>query len=292
VAQKSHEDASQDLQSRFFSYVQALYRGYRARYAVTQEELAKQLGVERSYLSQVLHGKGKVPSLEFCKRLVQVLELSPQQQYRLLMAALQARVPEIIELAELGHDLIIERSRRGIGEPAWPLAIYVLPAVLDFGVGRVPRAILEGKEGSPQDLKEYLKFHELPCYTIPAGPLEWRPGEGDSEPVDMVEISETVLTPLARAPHPRWFGLVVQGESLVDAGIADGDVVRVFNDKGEIILPAYATSRVLPGVVLVRQGAWYSPDGGIAPHVLLGEYKSPVTPAKPTTLVEVEKVMD
>ncbi len=75
-------------------------------------------------------------------------------------------------------------------------------------------------------------------------------------------------------------------------GIADGDMVRVFNDKGEIILPAYATSRVLPGVVLVRQGAWYSPDGGIAPHVLLGEYESPVTPAKPTTLVQVEKVMD
>ncbi len=80
--------------------------------------------------------------------------------------------------------------------------------------------------------------------------------------------------------------------SVADArkrGIADGDEVRVFNDRGEITLPAYVTSRVLPGVTLVRQGAWYSPDRGIAPSVLLGDSGSPVTPAPACTLVEVER---
>lgn len=83
--------------------------------------------------------------------------------------------------------------------------------------------------------------------------------------------------------------------SVADAkkkNIADGDTVRVFNEKGHIVLPAYVTSRILPGVVVVRQGAWYSPDGGITAQVLLGEYESPVTPAKASTLVQVEKVKD
>lgn len=83
--------------------------------------------------------------------------------------------------------------------------------------------------------------------------------------------------------------------SVVDArerGIVDGDTVRVFNDRGEIFLPAYVTSRIMPGVTIVRQGAWYSPEGGIAAHVLLGDIDSPVTPAKASTLVEVEKMKE
>ncbi|MCL5959363.1 MAG: molybdopterin-dependent oxidoreductase [Chloroflexi bacterium] len=83
--------------------------------------------------------------------------------------------------------------------------------------------------------------------------------------------------------------------SVADAqtrGISDGEVVRVFNDKGEIFLPAYVTSRIPPGVTVVRQGAWYSPEGGIAPHVLLGDSDSPPTPAPASTLVQVEKAKE
>ncbi|MFC1987439.1 molybdopterin-dependent oxidoreductase [Chloroflexota bacterium] len=39
-------------------------------------------------------------------------------------------------------------------------------------------------------------------------------------------------------------------------GIKDGDLVRVYNDKGEVIMPAYVTSRVTPGVVVIPHGAW------------------------------------
>ncbi|MCL4552344.1 MAG: hypothetical protein M1305_02145, partial [Candidatus Marsarchaeota archaeon] len=83
--------------------------------------------------------------------------------------------------------------------------------------------------------------------------------------------------------------------SVADAkkrGIKDGDRVRVFNNKGDIILPAYVTSRIGPGVTVVRQGAWYSEDGGITPHVLLGDTDSPTTPAPATTLVEVESAKE
>jgi len=43
-------------------------------------------------------------------------------------------------------------------------------------------------------------------------------------------------------------------------GISDGDEVRVFNSRGELILPCRLTVRIIPGVVDIPQGAWYEPD--------------------------------
>jgi anaerobic dimethyl sulfoxide reductase subunit A len=43
-------------------------------------------------------------------------------------------------------------------------------------------------------------------------------------------------------------------------GIADGDRVRVWNDRGALVLPARLTSRLMPGVLAIPQGAWWSPD--------------------------------
>jgi len=78
--------------------------------------------------------------------------------------------------------------------------------------------------------------------------------------------------------------------SVADAktrGIKDGDKVRVFSDRGEMIIPAYVTSRILPGVVAVHHGAWYKPskvktelmpegiDLGGAPNVLLNSKHHP-----------------
>ena len=51
--------------------------------------------------------------------------------------------------------------------------------------------------------------------------------------------------------------------SVADAkarGIKDDDLVRVHNDKAEIIMPAYVTSRVVPGTVNIFHGGWYTPN--------------------------------
>ena len=87
--------------------------------------------------------------------------------------------------------------------------------------------------------------------------------------------------------------------STVDAearGIGNGDMVRVFNDRGEIIIPARVTERIMPGVVDLPQGAWYHPDrqgvdrGGCA-NVLTRDARSPGGAAcHNTALVEIEKV--
>jgi anaerobic dimethyl sulfoxide reductase subunit A len=42
--------------------------------------------------------------------------------------------------------------------------------------------------------------------------------------------------------------------------IADGDLVRIWNDRGETTLPCRLTDRLMPGVIDVPQGAWWSPD--------------------------------
>jgi len=44
--------------------------------------------------------------------------------------------------------------------------------------------------------------------------------------------------------------------------------VRVYNDLGEMIVPAYVTSRVVPGTVFLFHGGWYRP----------GSEKSPLMP--------------
>lgn len=78
-------------------------------------------------------------------------------------------------------------------------------------------------------------------------------------------------------------------------GISDGDMVRVFNDRGVTMLPAKVTKRIMKGVVTIPEGAWYDPDEngmdrGGSPNVLL---KSEISPGggfiTNTCLVQVER---
>jgi anaerobic dimethyl sulfoxide reductase subunit A len=75
-----------------------------------------------------------------------------------------------------------------------------------------------------------------------------------------------------------------------------GDMVEVFNDRGRIRLPAKVTTRILPGVVSVPQGAWYAPntdgvDEGGCVNTLTAYRPSPLAKGNPqhTNLVEIEK---
>ncbi|MBI4332203.1 MAG: molybdopterin-dependent oxidoreductase [Chloroflexi bacterium] len=78
-------------------------------------------------------------------------------------------------------------------------------------------------------------------------------------------------------------------------GIKDGDLVAVYNDRGKVVMPAYVTSRILPGVAVLHHGGKYLPDEsgvdrGATPATLLGgDFQSCVTPAKATTVVQIEK---
>ncbi|MDZ4344757.1 MAG: molybdopterin dinucleotide binding domain-containing protein, partial [Candidatus Binatia bacterium] len=80
-------------------------------------------------------------------------------------------------------------------------------------------------------------------------------------------------------------------------GIKDGDLVRIFNDKGVAAIPAYVTSRLLPGLAVIHHGGWYEPDEkgvdrGCTPNIFLSDSKSPVTAPSVTNLVEVERYVE
>lgn len=100
---------------------------------------------------------------------------------------------------------------------------------------------------------------------------------------------------ILREAHPQCIWI-----NTLDAqarGIKNGDIVRVFNDRGEVHLPAYVTSRIIPGSTNMPQGAWYTPDAsGIdqrgACNVLTKYYPTPFARGNPqhTNLVQVEKL--
>lgn len=52
----------------------------------------------------------------------------------------------------------------------------------------------------------------------------------------------------------------IHPEDAAKRGVADQSLVAVFNDRGRIELPAKVTDRIIPGVVAIPQGAWYTPD--------------------------------
>lgn len=79
-------------------------------------------------------------------------------------------------------------------------------------------------------------------------------------------------------------------------GIKQGNAVRVFNDRGAMIIVAKVTDRIMPGVVRVYQGGWYDPDkegvdrGGCVNALISDELTSPGGAANYNTcLVEVQK---
>ena len=81
-----------------------------------------------------------------------------------------------------------------------------------------------------------------------------------------------------------------------ERNICDGDLVRVWNERGELVILARLTPRILPGVVDIPQGAWWSPDengvdfGGCI-NVLTSERWTPYAfgTAQHTIMVQVEK---
>jgi len=91
--------------------------------------------------------------------------------------------------------------------------------------------------------------------------------------------------------HRVWINAV----DAAKRGIKDNDMILVYNDRGKIIMPAYVTSRIMPGTALIHQGGNYEPDEngidrGASPNTLLGGDKaSNFTPARSTNLVQIEK---
>jgi anaerobic dimethyl sulfoxide reductase subunit A len=79
--------------------------------------------------------------------------------------------------------------------------------------------------------------------------------------------------------------------------IKNGDKVKIYNERGTIILTCRLTKRIMPGVVSIPQGAWWKPDEngndiGGSTNTLTSERWTPLAfgNAQHTIMAEMEKV--
>jgi anaerobic dimethyl sulfoxide reductase subunit A len=93
-------------------------------------------------------------------------------------------------------------------------------------------------------------------------------------------------------PHTLW----INPQDAHERGINNGDKVKVFNKRGELIITSYVTHRIMPGVVALGEGSGYQPNkqgadvGGCA-NVLTKDEPSPAGAlASNTALVQVKRI--
>ncbi|OGP62435.1 MAG: hypothetical protein A2169_07520 [Deltaproteobacteria bacterium RBG_13_47_9] len=142
---------------------------------------------------------------------------------------------------------------------------------------------------------------------LPPIPKYIDPWEGPKDPLGKKYPLQLLTSHFKRRAHSQfenvpWLRelqlqtLLISATDAQARGISDGDMVRIFNERGEVIIPAKVTERIMPGVVDLPQGAWFSPDekgvcrGGCA-NVLTSDKSSPCGAlVTNTSLVQVEKV--
>ena len=92
--------------------------------------------------------------------------------------------------------------------------------------------------------------------------------------------------------------MVIHPKDAQHRNISDGDIVRVYNDRGSCLCGASLSDNIKPGIILIPTGAWLDPsdDQRVSckhgnPNVLtpdLGTSKLSQGPAAHSCLVEVE----
>jgi anaerobic dimethyl sulfoxide reductase subunit A len=155
----------------------------------------------------------------------------------------------------------------GLIEIAYPEAEqYGLPPIPSY----VPLAGASAGEGAPLHLlTPHFKFRSNSCLAgVPV--------------LQRLERPEVWINPLDAEAR----------------GIAPGQRVEVYNERGAVRVPAKVTPRIMPGVVSLYQGAWYAPapdgadEGGCA-NVLTEQRRTRTGGmATHTTQVEVRRADD
>jgi anaerobic dimethyl sulfoxide reductase subunit A len=142
---------------------------------------------------------------------------------------------------------------------------------------------------------------------IPPIPKYLEAWEGPSDPLAKKYPLQLITNHAKRRSNTQfetfpWLKeLIPQAVSISQAdaqarNIHDGNRVRVFNDRGETRTIAKVTKRVMPGVAILPEGAWYEPDekgvdwGGNANMLTKDEPSPGGSFAYNSALVQIEKL--
>ncbi|MEM7427057.1 MAG: molybdopterin-dependent oxidoreductase [Pseudomonadota bacterium] len=155
-------------------------------------------------------------------------------------------------------------------------------------------------------------YDDCPGHATWLPPREWL-GDGKAKTYPLHLISGQPETRLHSQYDNGAFSLskkvagrepvLINSADAADRGIGDGDVVRLFNDRGECLAGAVVTDDVRAGVVFLWTGAWYAPDFAHGnhrdvhgnPNVLTHDLRTSSLsqgPAAQSALVQLERFQD
>jgi biotin/methionine sulfoxide reductase len=205
-----------------------------------------------------------------------------------------------------GFEEFWETGHAEIPAPAEP---HIAFAAFRTDPAANPLATPSGRIELFSETIDGFDYDDCPGHAVWREPVEWL-GSARCERHPLHLLSNQPVTRL----HSQMDNGDVSRESKIDGrepvwlnpddaaarGLADGDIVRVFNDRGALLAGVRTDEGLLPGVALLSTGAWYDPaEPGNAnslekhgnPNVLTidrGTSRLSQGPIAHTVLVEIE----
>lgn len=152
-------------------------------------------------------------------------------------------------------------------------------------------------------------YDDCPGHATWMEPVEWSGQKNKSAPLAIVSShpyqrlhSQQDNTSLRKTHNigdrePIW----INTKDAKDRGIKTGDIVRVFNKRGQTLAGAFVTDNIIPGVVRMQEGGWYDPlepgkEGTLCKHGCVNTLTVDIPTSKlasgnsaHTALVDIEK---
>ena len=91
------------------------------------------------------------------------------------------------------------------------------------------------------------------------------------------------------------YDVVMNPKDANEKGFKQGDTIRIYNERGSVLRTLKLSERVMPGVVVIHEGAWVNIEGedciAGSPNVLSGDFPSgPDVESWGAIIANVEKV--